>query len=640
MSLTTTQLYKDKFDEIVKSWTPKLFIKDDNGKYVDFSDFTESEGKNLLKKLGQLSFVSEKRDGTGFTTSQPMSVQLNNSSGFFSEPFLAMTTEDGSVAVFGDSKNKKQSILYNRDVQVRISVVFHDGREEEGILATYTTGKMSRSKISPSVTLQLRDLSLPLRIQNSAERVRDGLSYFSNRPIKFLLQECLKIQFTDSLGSLPSSFNIPDKVSIESSASIKASAGDQRVLSHFGRQPEQDTNGAWLKRGLICRSQVMGPSQSNLSLDASPTAPVPLPDEKTLYMGCDNELWLWNPVTEQSTLINDSTLASGINIRYLWYSQEQLKIYGVAYAAVDRENVHTTTISVFKYDGTSFTIIKTITNVSPGEFCFRNGVNVGGDPSNVAVGQIDSNEVGENIPILSPHNLTVRISHDLHNFSSITAGGTNDVGIEGFLDPGYYAAVTTSTQPSNTIINVSFTLGQKGFFVFNSQAVTNVYLWYATYDGATEQTKVERISLTSGTTQVIVSNFELNSGERIDPLCGCPNSSDDSIFVGGVHWDDGLGLVTSNGTLHKITSSGVMTLLYDAPVDSSSDDQYFTPLDVIHNSSKLILTIFARDRVGGSKAFIFAEHSDSTQADVTIKNTGRFQFTGLTEAKKLKKSEN
>ena len=60
MSLTTTQLYKDKFDELVKSWTPKLFIKDDNGKYVDFSDHTESNGKNLLKKIGNLSFISEK----------------------------------------------------------------------------------------------------------------------------------------------------------------------------------------------------------------------------------------------------------------------------------------------------------------------------------------------------------------------------------------------------------------------------------------------------------------------------------------------------------------------------------------------------------------------------------------------------
>ena len=377
MSISTSQAYKDKFDALVKSWTLKLFIKDDNGKYVHFSDRTGVNGKNLLKNIGKVGFVQEKKDGTGSTKSAAVTATLDNSSRFFSKPFSNMIAESGAVASFKDSKNAKQSILFNRDAQIRMSVVFSDGREEEGIVATYTTGSLSRSKLSPNVSLVLRDKSLRLRNVNSAERVKDGLSYYSNRNISFLVKECLKVEFAQADGTLPSSFEIPDKIVLESAASITGVSGDKRVVSHYGRQPEIDTSGTFLKNGLICRAQVIAPTPANLSSAASPIVPEPFPDAKTLYMGCDDELWRWDAETEQATLIDDSTLGAGAHIRRLWYSSEQLKIYGVAYSIQTTydgsSNPQGETVSVFKYDGTSLTVIATLTNVHTGDFCFRGG---------------------------------------------------------------------------------------------------------------------------------------------------------------------------------------------------------------------------------------------------------------------------
>ena len=648
MSIDVTTEFKTAFEESITSARLEFLILDKNDVLVDFSDRI-GDGKNVLAFLGTLtlSHVSESREGTGSTHSSPASIKLDNSQGFFNEKFpSSLKTIDGAVASFDVTSNKKQSTLYNRECQFRITVVLKDGRTESGIIGDYLIGEMTRG-LESFATVELTDKSLPLRREDSAVRVRDGYDFWKNKPIPFLLQECLKIRYRKSDGTLPSDFVIPDKVAIESAASIKGDSGDVRVVSHFGRQPEINDFGAWLNKGLICRALVMGPLAISLSDGGGPAGFSPggasTPDVKTLYMGCDDELWSWNQLTEQSTLIDESTLGAGFNIRHLWYSVHQLKIYGVAYSIKSTysgaSSIQGETVKIFKYDGATFSIIATLSATSPdgvqtGDFCFRTGKASAGARQ---AGQTVSKTEGENVSML--YGQSVLYSRNNITFREMDTSLSTGVGGLPFkLEKtpfgtkfNTYYLVVDSTDPGN--FHLRYSLGQKGFFVFNSKSITDIHIWYASFSDAPSAgpgtLRIKRINLVSGVSQTIVNDFDRGTGEKIDPLCGCPDTDSSSIYIGGVFWNEESS-AASNGLIYKVASNGTLTKLYDAPVNGVSDDHFLTPIDMVHNEGGvggLLVSLFARDRLGQSDAFVLATHSDTSSGDIGVKRSWRVRLS-------------
>lgn len=641
MSLLNTAQYKAAWDSIVQHYRVTIYIQDTAGNWVDFSDRTESRGKNLLKSVGTIALVSDKREGTGATSSKPITIRLDNSDRFFNQPFPStLKTIDGAAAVFAKSENEKHSVLYNRAVQLRVSIAFNDGTSEEGELSEYIAGKLTRSKNSPFVSLELKDKSLPLRESDSAARLKDGLSWFANKPIPFLLEEALKLRYRQSGGDLPGTFVIPDKVEIESAGSLAGDAGDNRVVSHFGRQPEQDSvTGAWLRKGLFTGAHVIGPSPGNLS--SLPSPPPASPTLNILWQGHDDELWYWDAATEKSTFVGTT---AGFKIRRLWYSTHQQKIYGVAYKIYTTDpiadvNRHADgNVRVFKYDGTTLSFIKDLTDVYVCEFCYRDGRIVS---TNSNIGQVSGFTTGENVPVFYPHKIIdnafqifTKPGYGFEKVEKIDTAGTPTIAgyTPSTLDEGYY--VLRALQFSG-IAHLRFSLGQQGFFVFNSQAVNDIYLWYAKYNDATEVTEIWRIDLQSGSETLLNSDFKISAGLRIDPLCGCPDAGSSVVYVGGIYWDDSSGLVTSQAVIYKIFATGVTTKLYNA-TDYSAAQKYFTPLEMINSAATgdLIVNMFARDRLGKPDAFILATHTTSTPAsDVTVLKERRNQLKGFAASK-------
>ena len=97
---------------------------------------------------------------------------------------------------------------------------------------------------------------------------QDGLGWYANKPIGFLVEKLLKEEFAESDGELPDYFVITKNIKIQTADSIAGKNSDNRVLSVYGRPPElsagaestfrankgSDKGATWLEKGLICRA--------------------------------------------------------------------------------------------------------------------------------------------------------------------------------------------------------------------------------------------------------------------------------------------------------------------------------------------------------------------------------------------------
>ena len=675
---------KQKFNGSIVSYTPKLYIKDAGVKsstpstgyytrppeWVDFSDRTEQDGKNLLTKITSIQHVTEERAGTSLSYSKISSLSLDNSSGFFNKPFLAtLTTINGSTAVWNTTKNGKLSNIYNHQAQIRIVVTMSNGAIEEATLGTFIITGVQRSLTSPEIKIKMSDLSQPLRVKNGAERVTDGLGWYQNRPIKMLLEELLRERYFDktgTAGNLPTTYRIPDTIDIPTAGTTQGLSIDVRALSHVGRPPDQDVSGSWLNRSMITRAMVYVPTTStNLT--------------SGLYIGCENdsqaELWRYDRAADNYTQIT----SGGSNwyealyfVWRIWYdtSRDEIVFVAIQSSTITAEDSRKTTAKFYKYDGTTVTELETVSDVFMGDFSFRAGGT--GDwlwyKARAAGYWPGIGQAGENMAIpFKQRIIQVGLTPSAVFHGILTLGNgtkivnakfdntTTGSGATRELEGGQYVSMILFRDTSNPPpAGFRYTMGQSGFCVYNQEHNTIVYTT-VTENGtrigrvyADIQINICAHNVATATSNTVHSDVRENS-QRVDFMCGCSggptNTNKDYVFMGGVAWYQTAD-TRARTYLYKLNlSSGVKTKFYDSNSESDSTVQNnFTPIWMAWNDHTtatnplLKIISFNRDTMKSTPYNLYSvivPQSDAGSPQVTLqtmygKNTFRHQPTALT----------
>lgn len=252
----TTQALKDAVERQISNFDLKFYIQDEAAAWVDFTDRMEWRGKNQLRKIGQLSYTAERRVGALRQTIS--NVTLDNSDHFWDKPFppnlkatlnsdLEFLDDASSTASWNASTNGQTTIIFRHKAMLRASYVVNSTGDTESItLGIFLVEDISTNSESTMATLSLVPLANTL-INSPADRVKAGLSWYSNRPPKFLVEQLLEEHFLSSTGSLPTTFDIENLIDIE----VPLSGTNAWVSSHFGRPPERLIKNADISAGTI-----------------------------------------------------------------------------------------------------------------------------------------------------------------------------------------------------------------------------------------------------------------------------------------------------------------------------------------------------------------------------------------------------
>lgn len=605
---------KDKLKQPGAAWQVRLYVKDGNDEWVLFSDTSGTQGTNRLVRYGAVSLKSESKGGAGTVVVTTSNVVLRNDDGFFDSPFpSSLKTSRGNSASFSSTKSGSRSVLFGRPVQLRAAVALRSG-EVELVLGTFLAGEYTENVVGGTVDLKLENYALPLRLADSAEKVKDGLNWFANRPVPFLLRQLLARY--NSSGVLPTGFQVPDRIRIETNASRSGASGDPRRLSTIGRLPLYDGT-TWFNSSKVVRALLWAPKNP----DVSPQ------QYDALYYGADDELWRWDPTTETDTKLDDTTLGAGYKIRKLFFKSGSTSIWGIAFP--DRPTSgRTVSAKLFEYGGfptPTLTVRATITNLFSGLWCYRDGRLSGG----VMIGNYGVSGAGENVPLPFDQRVFFTSSEDAW-FERVEGLQTttmewNDGYTPAFLKTGYYTFVNSNssfTPPAN----LCHTMGQRGFFEFVADAApfsgTEGSFVYAAYDSTNETIKIRAYSLEDiglGPSTLVGELVANATGERLDPLCGTMDGT--NVYVTGIYWDDG-GATNAIVAIRKIGNIGgtpTNTRLYYS--EDYPSDRWRTPLDMVYDAAdggnELKVSLFDRKKLGRQDAYSYGRLSATTAGDIS-----------------------
>jgi len=478
---------------------------------------------------------------------------------------------------------------------VLIDLVFSNGTFLTEVVGTYLVyGKLNLT--STTATLRLESFAHPFRVRDSAERVKNGLDHYTNRDMGFLMRELLKLRYRDSSSTfvIPSTFNLPDRIRIETAAFENSDGGDERGLSSYGRLPEKDTSNVWLNKGFVTRDMRFSNSVANLDDEYSGSLPL-AEVGALLYHASDNRFYSWDPATEQSTELGTAT--ADYNIHKIFYNSNNATIYIACWkdavgGLTDRDH----DFKIYSWDGATFLEVHSGTIAAVGD-SYREGRVVS---SNVTFGQnVDFASSGENVPIPFRQHVEIKntmsvvFSYDgfgtdlLATLSRATAG-ENSV----FVDQGYVSM--GGVKPVGDDMSFRFTMGQSPFIVFAEDFSTQGAIIFVVNDSANADYDLIRYDIAGDSISTLISSWQVG-GNVIEPLCGAYKSGD-IIYVAAVFWNDASGAVNSTTYILEvnINTAGVTTRY----VSSSDTYKYNTPLDMIFVNSKLYLSVLRRDRVG------------------------------------------
>lgn len=325
---------------ISSRYVVKVYIQDDNYVWVDFTDRLPHGGRDSLLNIGDIKYTVEKKYGVLQKTTQ--SIEFDNSDGFFSKPFPSTLNSsiDEQAAYFKTSKNGNLSVLGQKKLKISVGIfdtdtirlVGSDYSSEftpffEYPLAVFIIKSLDFDVYKKVVTLSLVSLEEPL--QNiSAEKVKDGLSWYQNKPVAFLVKKLLETYYMESGGELPTSYNIDRAFDIPT-------ADGSLALSHFGRPPEWDGT-TWRNDGLHCRALCWGTVGTG-------------GDARTgLWLGCDNELWYLDTSTDTYSMVDKTTIGSGLYIKKLFIVGTTLYVFAWIDEVWGSASVG---MSLYKYNG-------------------------------------------------------------------------------------------------------------------------------------------------------------------------------------------------------------------------------------------------------------------------------------------------
>ena len=237
-----TQALKDALEEEIVSYELKFYIQDDNSNWVDLTDRTESNGRNALRRLGNLTFSAERMRGQ---LQQSMGrVVLDNTDNFWDSPIPASVkgTFDSNwnsitplPASFETSFNGKESSFSRHKAAVRVHVTATGSNVPILMtLGVYLIDEIETNEADKSATLKFSPLSTPL-VESKASDVKNGAIPWQNRSTNFLVEELLKQHYAESDRSLPVGFDIDDISYVR----IPFDGASSWAQSHYGRPPER-----------------------------------------------------------------------------------------------------------------------------------------------------------------------------------------------------------------------------------------------------------------------------------------------------------------------------------------------------------------------------------------------------------------
>ncbi len=786
----------DGLDSDIQNVEIKIFVEDDgipsggsqrNSEWVDWTERAEDKGKNLAMNLGVLSQTSEGRVGISSFQSSIKQIIMSNKDSFFSKP-IPLADSATSSDFFGNSFKSSLKTIYDNDayftytnnyqntvyggrkVKVDMKVVLKNGFISQGEIGTFLIENTSRT--SKTCTFTLTSLAQKL-IEQSAEVVKDGLGWYSNKPIGFLAEKLLKQEFADSTGELPNTFNIQKNIKIPTADSLAEKNSDTRVLSTYGRPPElsagtetsfranegSDAGSTWQEKGLTCRAicawnfgtnpdfnscvvtsatdeattvavnfgsvdyggssslrPVPGDSlcikndvtnnndgvyEITAVSEATNTTTLTLKDSlkgsassdmefniSRIYMGCDNELWMYRPEKDLYTSVNTATLAtesvSGYkyNVKRLWFDSNRGYIIGTAWhdsydpdapAGNSRLYSITTTLKVFKISFSSpndvLTVLESsIKDVFTGEFCARyaegSGAEMLGQGNYGAVSKNSENvlipfpqktigapiQENHDVPGYGEHALLfIDSSNIIESAASITdspsltsPGRTKDLE----TSKGYIPIIIRGDDDAGSESILRFSLGQKGFIVFNQESNDSGCIFFSkfVYDASSDEYFDYFFYDIEDDVVTTVNNgdgYKQNS-IALHPTCGCANEGFASVTVGLSGWKHNDGSGTAGECRSYIATINRTTdIKYDLTVnyDSNSDgsNSYPTFLDMISIDEgtlqaypKLLVSGIQRDKLGKNDMHFLAYYYFGDGANLlTMRKTSPTPFLQL-----------
>jgi len=272
-----TQALKDALESHIVTYDLKFFIMDNNQRWVDFTDRGEWRGRNQLRKVGSLTYSSQRLRGE--LQQKLSSVTLDNSDGFWERPLpaeLKASYDENFKQVYDSSNNRpyaasfsvsaggKESAFFRRKAALRVEFLLA-GDEQPNVvtLGIFIIEDIRTNNQDKSATLRLAPLSNALT-ESRAGNVKNGTTPYMNRSPHFLTRELLRKVYngTDTSGNdtgdIPSSWFIQNDTSFD----VPEDSTSAWVSSSFGRPPEaySDSTGTdqgWAdSHGRICRAMV------------------------------------------------------------------------------------------------------------------------------------------------------------------------------------------------------------------------------------------------------------------------------------------------------------------------------------------------------------------------------------------------
>lgn len=274
----------------------KFEVQKDDGSWLDLSDLVAQD-----RIVNWPGLSASQEDAVGRQSVQAGTCALDNADGYFcGAPPTGISSWDRRAC--------------------RLSAITGAGTLALGI---FLINDMEVSSNSPNVTLTLVDKGIRLS-GKTADRVRNGKSWYANRPIGWLVQKLLEQEFTKTeVDAFRTAGGILARYPIPLAANTRSGDGTNRAVSHAGTPPEWDGT-AWREDGATTYgSPMLFVSDANAGTLRN-----------TLVYAAGNVLWYWNPTTDVHTQIGDvSSLGAGYVITHLYWCADAgvRKIIGTAW---------------------------------------------------------------------------------------------------------------------------------------------------------------------------------------------------------------------------------------------------------------------------------------------------------------------
>lgn len=638
MSLTEVQ---DVLERANVKGHLKVYIKDNNSKWVDFTDRFETAGKNLLHSIRAITNTMETKLGQFCASGQ--TITMSNADRFWDQPFPSLTTTDGNTASFSTSANGQATVIHDHQLKIAVEYLLPDGTSVEDPLGVFL---IENSPVTDSASglAEIKLVGLQKRfMEKDASSVKDGMSWYTNRPIAFLIKELIKTVYPSSSAGVPSTYTLPDKIEIRT-------ADNERTLSSFGRPPEQISGGNWTYSDYttraLCWAQTTGDSQ------------------KYLYMGCDEKLYKYDPTTDSYTYCG--TVTASYYIKRLWYNSNDGKLWGCAWPDIAQPGAITANITdyesmiIFSWNGTSFSSTASFSAFS-GEYSLRGNSGDGLTTSRHIGGSHTTSpsetDHGENIAIPFSQQ-AVPLKHYIRAYD---VGGDNstertDLGwfrqkdqslfgerisggvIGGWYnwdsqkDAGYYEYHAGWTEPVANRLSLRFSMNQRGCVMFNKYHSVSGAIIYWTHSSGDFSLKYYDCTYGVHGSFSNVANFSVDS-RYFQPTAGCSSRISDTIYFAGMCWYDKPSDTYSRSYLYSfdLSDTGAPTQLYDAN-DYASKTYTVLDMDIFGDGAtlSLLVSLFDRANLGTPSAYILAEHSTTLDANFSVIQTSGHQYLMLT----------